>query len=312
MNEKQINDEMNFRDQEIDLKVLFSIIWHKKLFIGLVTVFFSISAVIYSLLLPNIYESEAILSPVDKGNGLGSVMRNYGSLASLAGINFPNQDNENLTLKALEKLKSLSFFKENIMPNIFLPNLIAVNSWDSETNTIYYDDTIYNKSTNTWTKNYSVENDKNPSPQESYKEFLENHFTISEDKKTGFVNLSVRHQSPLIAKKWTELTVTEINSFYREKDKSESQKAVEYLNNQISKTSLSEVKVVIAELLQKETQKLTLIEANQYYVFDYIDPPAVMEQRIKPRRSLISILGFALGILVGTFLVLVNNYGKKK
>tara|TARA_X000000950_G_scaffold84957_1_gene106950 strand:- start:38507 stop:39445 length:939 start_codon:yes stop_codon:yes gene_type:complete len=312
MNEKQINDEMNFRDQEIDLKVLFSIIWHKKLFIGLVTVFFSISAVIYSLLLPNIYESEAILSPVDKGNGLGSVMRNYGSLASLAGINFPNQDNENLTLKALEKLKSLSFFKENIMPNIFLPNLIAVNSWDSETNTIYYDDSIYNKSTNTWTKNYSVENDKNPSPQESYKEFLENHFTISEDKKTGFVNLSVRHQSPLIAKKWTELTVTEINSFYREKDKSESQKAVEYLNNQISKTSLSEVKVVIAELLQKETQKLTLIEANQYYVFDYIDPPAVMEQRIKPRRSLISILGFALGILVGTFLVLVNNYGKKK
>lgn len=312
MNEKQINDEMNFRDQEIDLKVLFSIFWHKKLFIGLVTFFFSISAVIYSLLLPNIYESEAILSPVDKGNGLGSVMRNYGSLASLAGINFPNQDNENLTLKALEKLKSLSFFKENIMPNIFLPNLMAVNSWDSETNTIYYDDSIYNKSTNTWTKNYSVENDKNPSPQESYKEFLENHLTISEDKKTGFVNLSVRHQSPLIAKKWTELTVTEINSFYREKDKSESQKAVEYLNNQISKTSLSEIKVVIAELLQKETQKLTLIEANQYYVFDYIDPPAVMEQRIKPRRSLISILGFALGILVGTFLVLVNNYGKKK
>ena len=312
MNEKQINDEMNFRDQEIDLKVLFSIFWHKKLFIGLVTFFFSISAVIYSLLLPNIYESEAILSPVDKGNGLGSVMRNYGSLASLAGINFPNQDNENLTLKALEKLKSLSFFKENIMPNIFLPNLMAVNSWDSETNTIYYDDSIYNKSTNTWTKNYSVENDKNPSPQESYKEFLENHLTISEDKKTGFVNLSVRHQSPLIAKKWTELTVTEINSFYREKDKSESQKAVEYLNNQISKTSLSEIKVVIAELLQKETQKLTLIEANQYYVFDYIDPPAVMEQRIKPRRSLISILGFALGRLVGTFLVLVNNYGKKK
>ena len=312
MNEKQINDELNFRDQEIDLKVLFSIFWHKKLFIGLVTVFFSISAVIYSLLLPNIYESEAILSPVDKGNGLGSVMRNYGSLASLAGINLPNQDNENLTLKALEKLKSLIFFKENIMPNIFLPNLMAVNSWDSETNTIYYDDSIYNKSTNTWTKNYSVENDKNPSPQENYKEFLENHLTISEDKKTGFVNLSVRHQSPLIAKKWTELTVTEINSFYREKDKSESQKAVEYLNNQISKTSLSEIKVVIAELLQKETQKLTLIEANQYYVFDYIDPPAVMEQRIKPRRSLISILGFALGILVGTFLVLVNNYGKKK
>jgi hypothetical protein len=50
-------------------------------------------------------------------------------------------------------------------------------------------------------------------------------------------------------------------------------------------TSLSEIKQVLAQLLQEETKKLTLIEANQSYVFDYIDPPAVMEKKSEPKRS---------------------------
>ena len=49
-------------------------------------------------------------------------------------------------------------------------------------------------------------------------------------------------------------------------------------------TGLSEIKQVLAQLLQEETKKLTLIEANQFYVFDYIDPPAVMEQKSEPNR----------------------------
>ena len=36
-------------------------------------------------------------------------------------------------------------------------------------------------------------------------------------------------------------------------------------------TDLSEIKQVIAELLKQETQKLTLIEAKQFYVYDFID-----------------------------------------
>jgi LPS O-antigen subunit length determinant protein (WzzB/FepE family) len=100
--------------------------------------------------------------------------------------------------------------------------------------------------------------------------------------------------------------------FYRQKDKSESEKAVSYLNQQISMTGLSEIKQVLAQLLQEETKKLSLIEANQHYVFDYIDPPAVMEIKSEPKRVLICILGALLGGMLSIVLVLIRHYAFSK
>ena len=108
------------------------------------------------------------------------------------------------------------------------------------------------------------------------------------------------------------MVVDEINRFYRQKDKSESEKAVSYLNQQISMTGLSEIKLVIAQLLQEETKKLTLIEANQYYVFDYIDPPAVMEKKSEPKRSLTLILSLLLGGMLSILFVLIRHYAFSK
>ena len=52
---------------------------------------------------------------------------------------------------------------------------------------------------------------------------------------------------------------------------------MEYLNAQMSQTSFAQIRQVIAQLLQQKIQQLTLIEVRDFYVFDYIDPPAVME-----------------------------------
>ena len=77
-------------------------------------------------------------------------------------------------------------------------------------------------------------------------------------------------------------------------------------------TSLSEIKQVLAQLLQEEIKKLTLIEATQYYVFDFIDPPAVMETKIEPIRSLICILFSLIGGILSILFVLVRHYAFNK
>ena len=53
-------------------------------------------------------------------------MKAYSGIAGLAGINLPTQANESNGLKAIEKVNSC-FFTENLMPNIFLPDLMAVD-----------------------------------------------------------------------------------------------------------------------------------------------------------------------------------------
>jgi uncharacterized protein involved in exopolysaccharide biosynthesis len=185
---------------------------------------------------------------------------------------------------------------------------MAVKSWNSETNTLTFDDSIYDTNSNTWIRDFSYPQQQIPSAQESFEVFKTKHLSLSEDKKSGFITLSMKHQSPFIAKQWLELVVNEVNAFYRQKDKLESEKAVSYLNQQISMTGLSEIKQVLAQLLQEETKKLTLIEANQYYVFDYIDPPAVMEQKSEPKRALIFILSALLGGMLSILLVLIRHY----
>ena len=297
---------------EIDLQEILNVLLHGRWIIVSLTAFFSTIAVIYSLLLPNIYESKALIAPVNPSSAIGGALKSYSSLAGLAGINFPSGSAEGNSAKAIQKIQTLSFFEENIFSKIYLPDLMALKAWDSETNTVVFNENLFDINTNSWIRDYSYPKHQIPSAQESFLVFTKQHIRVSEDKNSGFITLSIKHQSPFLAKQWVELIVDEINNFYRKKDKAESEKAVIYLNQQISGTSLSEIKEVLANLLQDEIKKLALIEANKFYVFDYIDTPAVMEKKSEPKRALICFLGTLLGGMLGIFLVFIRHYVFKK
>jgi len=311
MQEIQNESYSRMNENEINLGDILFILLQRKWTVISISSLISILGVIYSLYLPNIYESKAILVPVSASNNISSSLQGYSGLAGLAGISLPSAaSSETNHIKAINKLSTLSFFENNVLPNIFLPNLMAFKSWDSRENIISYDKNIYNN--NSWVREVSYPNKQIPSAQESFSVFKNKHININEDKKNGLVTLTIRHQSPFIAKQWAELIISEVNTFYRQKDKLESQRAVIYLNEQMAFTNLSEIKQVIAQILQKETQKLALIEAKQSYVFDYIDPPAVMEQKSQPQRSLICILSAIFGGFVGIFVALIKHYIYRK
>jgi len=303
MQETLSNKHSNDFNDEIDLLEIFYVLLQGKWIIVSVTAFISIIGVLYSLSLPNIYTSKALLVPVSSSNGVSRALGGgYTGLAGLAGVNLPSGGDAGNSVKALEKISTLSFFENNILNNIFLPDLMAVQSWNSQTNILTYDDSIYKIDSNTWVGGGSY-----PSAQESFRAF-KSHLSLSEDKITGFISLSIKHQSPFIAKQWAVLVVDEVNAFYRQKDKLESEKAVSYLNQQISITGLSEIKQVLAQLLQSEIKKLALIEANESFVFDYIDPPAVMEKKSEPNRANICILIALLGGMLSILLVFIRHY----
>lgn len=302
MQEAHSNKHSNDFDDEIDILELLKVLLRGKWIIISVTAFVSIIGVLYSLSLPNLYTSKALLVPVSPSSGFSGALKGYTGLAGLAGVNLSSSSDEGNSVKALEKISSLSFFENNILNNIFIPDLMALQSWNSQTNMLTYNESIYKIDSNTWVGDNSY-----PSIQKSFRAF-NSHLNISVDKTSGFVSISVKHQSPFIAKQWAVLVVDEINAFYRHKDKLASEKAVSYLNQQISKTGLSEIKQVLAQLLQEEIKKLTLIEANEAFVFDYIDPPAVMEMKSEPSRASICILIALFGGMLSILLVFIRHY----
>lgn len=302
------NSNDNDISGEIDIREIFSILFQEKKIIIYITVLISIAGIIYSLLLPNIYESKALLAPVEEDSSIAASLGNYGGLAALAGLSLPNINKDSNAVKAIEKMSSLSFFENNFLPKIFLPDLMAIDSWDPKTNKMIYDDDIFDISSNSWVRDFSYPKKLIPSAQESFEIFEEEHFKLIEDKTTGFITLSVKHNSPFIAQKWVEIVVQEINTFYRQKDKSEGEETVAYLYEQMMKTSLSEIKEVTAELLQREIQKLSLVEVNENYVFEYIYPPSVMEKKSEPLRLFIFILFSVIGIILSVSIVLIKHY----
>ena len=297
------SNDFEYPEDEIDIKNLLKVLWGGKKTIIALTTLFSIVAVLYSLYLPNIYTSTALLSPSGQESSAGNSLGGIGGLASLAGISLSAQSTGN-SAKALTKVKTLSFYKENILPNIFLPDLVALESWDSQNNTISYKtNRFYNAESKTILNTAS--------PQTTYKEFMRN-VTFSQDVNNGFVSISIKHQSPYIAKEWVEIIVDQLNQFFRTQDKRQAEVSMNFLNAQIALTSYTEIKNIIAELLKQEMQQLTLIEANDFYVFSYLDPPIVKEEKSEPTRSSISILGAVFGFMLGLFSVLVINYFSTK
>ncbi len=308
MQEIDSNKRLHDFDDEIDLRELFFVLFKGKRIIAYLTASLGLIGIMYSLLLPNIYKSEALLAPVEEKSLIDGALSQYSALAGFAGIDLPNSDQNGNANKAVELIISLDFFENYLMPRIFLPDLMALKSWEDKKNIIIYDDSIFQKDSNSWVRDFSYPQKLIPSAQESYEVFIEEHLRINQDKVSGYITLSVEHQSPLIAKQWVEIIFEEVNSFYSQKDKESAEKAVIYLNEQIASTSLMEIREVTTKLLEKELQKLTLVEANKDYVFEYIYPPSVMEKKSKPNRLLIVILFVVFGGFLGMIIVLFKHY----
>jgi uncharacterized protein involved in exopolysaccharide biosynthesis len=299
------NNIDEYVEDDIDISVLIRALLDGKWIIASLTGIASVLVVWYSLSLPNIYTGKALLVAVSAQDSVSSSVQELSGLASLAGISI--SDSSDTSAVALEKINTLSFFEEKILPQISLPNLFAVKSWDPKSNTIIYDTEIYDASNNIWVREVELPKTPEPSSQESHRSF-EDHLSVYQDPKTSFISISIDHQSPFIAKKWADLVVNEINAYFREKDRLEANFAVNYLNNEIYNTRLSEVKEVIAAVLAQQIQQLTLIEANINYVFDYIDPPVVMEKKSSPRRAMICIIGALLGGFIGSIIALIRFF----
>ena len=135
---------------------------------------------------------------------------------------------------------------------------------------------------------------------------------VSEDKQTGYVTVSIDHQSPVVAAQWVNWLVEDVNAAVKAQDVSEAEKSIEYLKQQVANTSLADLQAVFFELIQSQTEPVMLAEVRPEYVFNTIDPAVVPEEKSKPSRALICVLGTLLGGMLGVVIVLIRHYARSE
>jgi uncharacterized protein involved in exopolysaccharide biosynthesis len=69
---------------------------------------------------------------------------------------------------------------------------------------------------------------------------------------------------------------------------------------------------VFYQLIEEQTKTLMLAEVSGEYVFKTISEAKVAEEKSKPKRALISILGAFLGGMLSLVVVLIRHFTKKE
>lgn len=302
-----MDDKKLFENDEINLYELFKTFWDSKWLISSITIASCIFIVLYSLSIPNIYRSSALVMPAQsQGSSMSSSLSGLGGLASMAGISIPS-GNSNNKEEAIAVLTSHQFLEDFIINNDILLPLMASKGWDAKKNELIFNSKIYDIKNKKWAGKTNTP----PSIQEAVRSFKQI-YIVSENKKNGFVTISIDFYSPYVSKEWIDLIIENINETMRVQAVSKATSSLNYLNEQITKTNISEIKIVLSELAKSETQKIMLSKSSPEYVFKTIDKAFAPEIKISPRRSVICIIGALIGFSLSLLISILLRLRKEK
>ena len=271
------NNKQSDGDQEKDsIKLLIDLyqIIIKRIKIIIVSCMIAFSGlIIYSLVIEEIFTAKALLAHVqsDESN-ISSISSQFGGLSALSGFNIGNQSsqkNENIAT-----LVSRNFIEDFIQEE----GIAAILFEDSDFNIESAPDWYLYKS-------------------------LRQNISIKEDIKTGLLTLSVNWTDPNIAAQWANKLVASINNRIRFQDIKESQQNISFVEKEIKNTKLSDVKVLLYEIMQNQTEKMMLANVRKEYAFKVIEPAYPPELRSYPKRKLIVSIGSLISILLILFSV---------
>ena len=275
---------------EIDLLELIRTLLQAWKVIVAVTIVCTGLAVVYALLSPEVFRAETLLAPAqDEKSGASSAIGQFGGLATMAGISIPSDSNIEQVIATLESRKFLKFF---IDKNKLLPVLFE-GAWDPEN------------------QSWIVESEEDKPTDQKAIEFFKTILSVDEDKKSGLITLSISWKDPTVAAKWANDLVKQLNELLRQKAITDSRKRVGYLEQELAKTTLQDMRTVLYNILESEKQKAMLANVNEDFALVVIDPAVAPEGRAKPNRKLIVALGGVCGVFLSIFAVFLRSFLRK-
>ena len=284
--------QMPVEDDEINLLDYWRILMRYKWLILVITFISAAGTIALAFSMTPIYRAEVRLAPVGEDKSAASALAGqFGGLASLAGVNLGGGGGK--TEEAIATLKSRLFTSEFIKEENLMPILFA-DIWDASS------------------QSWQVENKKDiPTAWKAYQVF-DDIRSISEDKKTGMYTLAFEWSDPVLATQWANKMVERINAHQKAAAIKEAEKSIEYLKNELKQTSVVEMRQAIFRLVEAQTKNIMLANVRDEFAFKIIDPAVVPEEKIKPKKRLMAILGTIVGFMLGVFLAFFLAFLKKQ
>ena len=299
---------LNNNEMDIDFFELYEVLVVKKKSLFLLSIFIFLLSASLTLLINDKYTSSALLSPVEGSESGLSKIGQYSGLASMAGITLPGSDASKSDY-AIATIQSKVFFQNLLLNNGLLEAIYASKSYDKQTKSINYDQKIF--SNGKWVESdgfFGFLKKEKPSYLKAHSIFINEILAISKDKETGFINVSITHQSPVFAKDLLDLIISEANNLERLKELDNADTSLEFLNIEASKNTILNTEDAITNLIEEKLNIKMLANSTEDYLLEYIDVPFYPEKKSGPKRILITIAITLISIILYSFFIIFTYF----
>ena len=288
-------DTNNYMEEdEIDLRELFHTIWMHKYKIAVFTFTMTVLTIVYTLSLPNSYKSSTVLAPQDQSSAPS--LGGFSALAGMAGINVGggNMDAYN----SLNTIINDYGFQKMLVEKYNLSEKLSPKNMDKNLVFALGIKNIYNLF-------HFGEKDNRTKDEIEYDTIkkLKKIVSISSDKKSGAITMSVTLPDRFLAKKLLKIYLYESTNYLRKIDMIDIDKKLKYYKKELANVGDIELKTQISQLISSLVQKKVLSAASEYYIVEEITKPEVpyIKDKVKPKRALIVIVAFVTSMILGIF-----------
>jgi len=277
-------------EPKIDFSEYFAIFRKHRSFLLSIVVLCTALAILTAMLLPKKYEATMLLAAATEASdssGLSSLANQFGSLASLAGVALDSGGSKE---EAVAILRSRSLALEFIEQENLLPVFFS-DRWDRDSG------------------KWAVNQDEIPSMWDAMNYFEERVRRVAIRKDDGLVVLSITWFEPDVAALWASRLVALVNQKMRSDAIQEATQSIEYLNQELSKTSAIELQQGIYRLIESNLNTIMLANVRDEFAFRVLDDAATPDSDdfSSPDRAMIIFLGFMLGVIAGLGGSLIRN-----
>lgn len=219
-------------------------------------------------------------------SGVSSLLDGTASLAAFAGLQLPSSQSR---AEALAFLKSHALIGEFIEHNDLLP-VLYWKEWDA--------------AGKQWKHKVHP-----PTLNAGVQRFREHVMTVTEEKDTGLVRLTVDWRERLTAARWANDLVALLNLKMRQRAIASYRMSIEYLQRELAKTDSVELRQAIYRLMQDQMKNAMVAEVQNEYSLRTIDMavPPDPDDPESPRLRMFVPLGGFVGAIVGLIVAAIRS-----
>jgi LPS O-antigen subunit length determinant protein (WzzB/FepE family) len=272
-------------DAPDDLTAFVGELAHRWQLLIAITAIGALIALTIALLMPPVYRAQTLVAPVTPNGPTPDPLRQLGGLAALANVELGSAGGRKQ--ESLATLRSKDFARDFIQRNNLLPVLYA-GRWDAREQRWRADD-------------------KAPTVGEAVQRFTHDVVDISDDRATDFVTVTVDWYSPQLAAQWANGLIEAVNEKLRADAISSAGRSLDYLNNELAKTNVVEIRQAIYKLIEQQVNNAMMANVQREYAYHVLDGAVAPEKRHSPKRSVITAVGAALGLFLGALVVYLRR-----